>query len=63
MGVQGELGNGEDGHGESIKDISIDRADPGAQDPGDSAWNTPYGPLSNAGLRGSIESMHEAGDS
>ncbi len=30
---------------------------------GVSAWNAPYGSLSSVGLRGSMASMHVAGDS
>jgi len=46
--------------------MSSARGDPKdveVQDTGDSAWKAPYGSLSRAGLRGSMESMHVAGAS
>ena len=42
--------------GDDAKEVDV-------QDTGVSAWNAPYGSLSSTGLRGSMESMHEAGDS
>jgi hypothetical protein len=65
IGEQGELENGEGDHEsmESTKDMSIAKFGVAVPDTGVSTWNKPYGSLSNAGLRGSIESMHVAGAS
>jgi hypothetical protein len=50
-----------------MKDMSIDRSgdpkDVDVQDTGVSTWKAPYCSLSSEGLRGSMESMHAAGDS